>query len=37
LREWLAREPDNPLDTWLDGIFDASGVEDLLGEESERH
>lgn len=37
LHEWLAREPDNPLDTWLDGIFDATGVEDLIGEESERH
>jgi hypothetical protein len=25
------------LDTWLDGIFDATGVEDLLGAQGERH
>jgi predicted transposase YdaD len=33
----IAAASDAQLDTWLDGIFDATGVEDLLGAQGERH
>ncbi|EIC22623.1 DUF2887 domain-containing protein [Thiorhodovibrio frisius] len=33
----IAAAPEAQLDTWLDGIFDATGVEDLLGDQRERH
>ncbi|MBK5929081.1 DUF2887 domain-containing protein [Halochromatium salexigens] len=36
-KQRITAAPEAQLDAWLDGIFDASGVEDLLGEKSERH
>ena len=33
----IAAAPEEQLDLWLDGIFDATSVEDLLGGEVERH
>ncbi|EIC21270.1 hypothetical protein Thi970DRAFT_01463 [Thiorhodovibrio frisius] len=33
----IAAAPEAQLDTWLDGIFDATSVEDLLGGKNERH
>nr|WP_323706235.1 hypothetical protein [Thiorhodovibrio frisius] len=35
--ERIAAAPEGQLDLWLDGIFDATRVEDLLGGENERH
>lgn len=33
----IATAPEAQLDAWLDGIFDATSVEALLGDEGERH
>ena len=33
----IAAAPEAQLDLWLDGIFDATSVEDLLGGEGEPH
>jgi predicted transposase YdaD len=33
----ITAAPEAQLDTWLDDIFDATSVKDLLGDDSERH
>jgi len=33
----ITAAPESQLDTWLDDIFEATSVQALLGEDSERH